>query len=68
MYKRCELGGISKDRRWLAEAMRMDPDVFMGDRSDWCLRFDLDPLHEVELPVFDFFIRDTSIAHCQPVH
>jgi hypothetical protein len=70
MYKACELGSISKTRRWLAETSRMEPDVFMSDKSDWHLRFDLDPLQEVEssLPVFDFFIRDTVIAHCQPVH
>ena len=69
MYKAHELGRISKTRRWLADAGRMESDVFMSEESDWYLRLDLDPLQESEknLPVFDFFIRDTTIAHCQPV-
>ncbi len=69
MYKRCELGVISRSRKWLAYGKRMEPDVFMSDKSDWCLRLDLDPLCEVEngLPVFDFYFREMKIVHCQPV-
>src|SRR5262245_26053366 len=48
MYKRCELGAISRSRAWLAYDAHMEPDVLMSDKSDWFLRFDLDPLREVE--------------------
>lgn len=69
MCKNYKAGITFKDFKWLADAARMKPDVFMSDKSDWYLRIDLDPLRELreDLPVFDFFIREAEIVHCQPV-
>jgi hypothetical protein len=69
MYQACKLGKISSSRRWLAEGWRVGPDGFMSDKSDWYLSFDLDPLLETEngLPNFDFWLKGTTIVHCQPV-
>ena len=41
---------------------RMTPDVFMGDQSDIMIRLEFE-----EPPVWDFFIRGSTIAHSQPV-
>jgi hypothetical protein len=69
MSKRCELRITFKGLKWLADGARIEPNVFMSDKSDWYLRIDLDPLRELkdDLPFFDFFIREAEIVHCQPV-
>jgi hypothetical protein len=41
---------------------RMSPGVYMGDQSDIMIRLEFD-----EPPVWDFFIRGSTIAHSQPV-
>jgi hypothetical protein len=41
---------------------RMTPDVYMGDQSDIMIRLEFE-----EPPVWDFFVRGSTIAHSQPV-
>jgi hypothetical protein len=41
---------------------RMTPDVYMGDQSDIMIRLEFE-----EPPLWDFFVRGSTIAHSQPV-
>lgn len=41
---------------------RMDPECYMGDKSDYFLRLEFD-----EPPLWDFFLKGTKIVHSQPV-
>lgn len=41
---------------------RMEPDVYMGDKSDVMIRLEFD-----EPPLWDFFIKGSDIVHAQAV-
>jgi hypothetical protein len=61
----CEYSGKSDDLKapvWTAEGEWLESDVFMSDEADLFLRIVLR-----EVPVWDFYIKDTEIVHCQPV-
>jgi hypothetical protein len=57
------------NQKWLGEGSTLDPDVFMGDQADLYLRIQLEepPDWEDSFPVWDFFIKGTTVVHCQPV-
>jgi hypothetical protein len=52
---------LGKDE-FIASLVRMTPDVYMGDQSDIMIRLEFE-----EPPLWDFFIRGSSIVHSQPV-
>jgi hypothetical protein len=61
----CEYAGKLDDLKapiWTAEGEWLEPDVFMSDKADLFLRIILR-----EAPVWDFFIKDNDIVHCQAV-
>jgi len=61
----CEYSGRSEDLKapvWMAEGEWLEPDVFMSDEADLFLSIILR-----KAPVWDFFIKDNEIVHCQPV-
>lgn len=47
---------------FMGSISRMDPECYMGDKSDYFLRLEFD-----EPPLWDFFLKDTTIVHFQPV-
>jgi hypothetical protein len=49
-------------RPFFASVAPMEKDVFMSDEADIHVRFDFD-----DLPVWDFFILGSHLAHFQPV-
>jgi hypothetical protein len=56
-------------QKWLGEGARLDPDVFMGDQAELYLRVQFEEPSDWEdpFPVWDFFIKETTVVHCQPV-
>jgi len=56
-------------QKWLGEGGSLEPDVFMSDQADIFLRIQLEepPDWEDAFPVWDFFIKETTVVHCQPV-
>ena len=49
-------------RPFIASVCPMEKGVFMSDEADIFVRFDFD-----DVPVWDFFIRGSHLAHFQPV-
>ncbi len=47
---------------FVGSLVRMTPDVYMGGQSDIMIRLEFE-----EPPLWDFFIRGSSIVHAQPV-
>jgi hypothetical protein len=47
---------------FMGSISRMDPECYMGDKSDYFLRLEFD-----EPPLWDFFLKDAKIVHFQPV-
>ncbi len=58
-----------KGQKWAAEGSRTDPECFMGDQADLFLRIQLEepPDWDEAFPAWDFFIKETSVVHSQPV-
>lgn len=52
---------LGKDK-FIGSLGRMTPDVYMGDQSDIMIRLEFE-----DPPLWDFFIRGSTIAHSQPV-
>jgi hypothetical protein len=48
--------------KFMGSISRMDPEGYMGDKSDCFLRLQFD-----EPPYWDFFLKGTEIVHFQPV-
>jgi len=49
----------------MGSVQRLDETVFMGDQAD--LMIGIRP-HETAVPEWNFFIRNSTIVHCQPVY
>ena len=47
---------------FIGSLARMTPDDYMGDQSDIMIRLEFE-----EPPLWDFFVRGSTIAHSQPV-
>lgn len=47
---------------FMGSICHMDPESFMGDKSDYLLRIEFP-----EPPLWDFFLKDNQIIHFQPV-
>lgn len=48
--------------KFMGSISRMDPECYMGDKSDYHLRLQFD-----HPPYWDFFLNGTRIVHFQPV-